>query len=298
MNVLDFFVKLYAPLHNYPMVHKRVLTPFRVAVRYGARMVLPRYLAKTNSADPKSHAPIVVSFTSFPARIGNVWQVVECMRRQTCLPDKIILWLSKEQFPDSDSIPQSLRQRQGKWFEIRMVEGDIRSHKKYFYIAREEPDALVFLIDDDIYYDTRLIERVMEEHQMNLGAVICNYGRHVRRNDDGSLKPYIEWPFEFRYNESSDLFFGSGGGTLFKPSWLPAELTDIEKAREVCPIADDIWLNAMARLAGRKIVILENGEKLPVYNQDNVGLFQSNMLGGKNDEQLKAIMECYGRDLF
>ena len=298
MNVLDFFVKLYAPLHNYPLIHKRVLTPFRVAVRYGARLILPRYLARPKRVKAQSHAPIVVSLTSFPARIDNVWQVVECMLHQTCLPDRIILWLSKEQFPKPSLIPMSLRMRQGKHFEIRMVEGDIRSHKKYYYISKEEPESLVFLIDDDIYYDTHLVERVMEEHRKNPDAVICNFGRHISRDEEGRLKPYIQWPYEFHRSEAGDLFFGSGGGTLFRPSWLSSDLTDIGKARTVCPMADDIWLNAMVRFAGRKIIILKNGKILPVYNRDNVNLYQTNMEGAQNDEQLEAITKYYGTQIF
>lgn len=72
---------------------------------------------------------IIVSLTSFPARINNVWLVVECMLRQTVHADKIILWLSKDQFPSDDCIPFSLKKRISDVFEIRMVSGDIRSHK-------------------------------------------------------------------------------------------------------------------------------------------------------------------------
>ena len=298
MNVLDFFVRLYAPLHNYPSVPMRVLTPFRVAVRYGARLILPRYLAKPSPVESKPYARIIVSLTSFPARIGNVWQVVECMLHQTVRPEKILLWLSKEQFPNEDSIPQSLRSRQSDQFEIRMVEGDIRSHKKYYYISKESPDALVFLIDDDIYYNTHLIEHVMETHQKAPDAVICNFGRHIGHNEDGSLKPYNQWCYEFHYCEADDLFFGSGGGTLFRPSWFYADLTDIDNAIRLCPIADDVWLNAMARLSGRKIIILKNGKILPVYSCNNVELFRINMDESKNDEQISAINKYYGKQIF
>ncbi len=299
INVLDFFVKAYAKLHNYPGVPVRVLTPFRIMVRYGAKTFLPGYLAKPELTESKKKVGITVSFTSFPARIDNVWQIVECMLRQTYQPEKILLWLSKEQFPTPDSIPQSLRDREGERFQIRMVEGDIRSHKKYYYVSKELPDSLVFLIDDDIYYETHLIERVMSAYKEHPEAVICNYGYHIGRNEDGSLKPYKQWIHECHYSTSDDLFFGSGGGTLFRPSELYSDLTDIDKARKLCPMADDIWLNAMVRLAGKKIVLLQNGgDVLSVYNPNNVELFRQNKMESQNDGQIKAVNDYYQRQLF
>ena len=64
---------------------------------------------------------VIISFTSFPARINDVWKVVESLKNQSILPAKIILWLSKEQFPDGSGIPASLKDREGDIFEIRIV---------------------------------------------------------------------------------------------------------------------------------------------------------------------------------
>ena len=299
MNALDFFVMGYAKLHNYPGIPVRVFSPFRVVMRLGARCILPGYLAKPKAIEEKKHADIIVSFTSFPARINNVWQVVECMRRQTYQPKKVYLWLSKEQFPAPDSIPQSLRRMENGMFQIRMVDGDLRSYKKFFYISKESPDSLVFLIDDDVYYDTHLLERVMKAHEKWPEAVICNYGYHIGRDENGNLWPYKSWTHEWDNSTAKDLFFGSGGGTLFCPSELYSDLTDMDKAQRLCPIADDIWLNAMTRLAGKKIVMLKNGgDVLPIFNKNNVELFRQNQLQSKNDEQIEAINKYYQKTLF
>lgn len=85
------------------------------------------------------------------------------MLNQTLQPREIILWLSKEQFPTTDSLPESLKSREDDVFKIRMVDGDIRSHKKYYYVVKEYTDDLIFLIDDDIYYPTDIIERSVRE---------------------------------------------------------------------------------------------------------------------------------------
>lgn len=215
------------------------------------------------------------------------------MMRQTYQPAKIILWLSKEQFPDGSCIPASLKDREGDIFEIRIAEGDIRSHKKYHYVSKEYPDSLVFLIDDDIYYPTDILERTMKTHQNHPEAVICNYGYHMSYNDKGELMPYNEWPIEHSYSMDDDLFFGSGGGTLFKPSWLYKDLTNIELAMKLTPIADDIWLNAMVSMAGREKILLPNGKILPVFIKEDVKLATQNKEQNGNDKQLHDIITHY-----
>src|SRR5690554_5862757 len=46
----------------------------------------------------KTKKNLIISLTSFPARISNVNLVIESMLRQTILPERIILWLSRKQF--------------------------------------------------------------------------------------------------------------------------------------------------------------------------------------------------------
>lgn len=259
---------------------------------YLLRNGLSDVYSKTFKITPPQYHPIV-SLTSFPARINNVWQVVECMMRQTYQPAKIILWLSKDQFPEGSGIPASLKEREGDMFELRIVEGDIRSHKKYHYVSKEYPDSLIFLIDDDIYYPTDILERTMKAHKDYPEAIICNYGYHKSYKENGEMMPYNSWPKEYAFSISDDLFFGSGGGTLFKPSWLHEDLTNIELAMKLTPIADDIWLNAMVSLAGREKILLPNGLILPVLIEENVKLASQNKGQNGNDEQINRIMTHY-----
>lgn len=294
MNVLNFYVKLYGSLHNRKWIRYRAFNPLRSIVRKLANWHIPRYLSQHISERKGAVVKdLIVSFTSFPVRIDKVWMVVECLKRQTVLPEKMILWLSKEQFPDVTSIPASLREREGDMLEIRMVEGDIRSHKKYHYVSKEYADSLVFLIDDDIYYPTDILERTMTVHKEHPEAIICNYGYHIGYKENGELMPYNSWPRERSYSTGDDLFFGSGGGTLLRPSWLHEDLTNIELALKLTPIADDIWLNAMVSMAGREKVMLPNGQVLPIAIKGNVKLESQNKGQNRNDEQINSIMAHY-----
>ncbi len=297
MNILDFFTRTYARLHNYPGVPYWTLTPLRKIVRYGANKKLPKYLAKPCRASGNNVSGIIVSFTSFPERINEVWQVVKTIKKQSLLPEKIILWLSKEQFPTKDSIPESLLQEVDSLFEIRMVDGDIRSHKKYYYVAKEFPNNYVFLIDDDIYYPTDLIERTWNAHLKYPDAVICNYGYEMTYMTDGSLSPYLMWSPLYKYTIKKEIFFGSGGGTLFKPSSLYKDLTNIELAMSLAPIADDIWLNAMVNISNIQKVLLPGGFILPIIIINNKRLATENRGANKNDEQIKNVVTYYTNEL-
>ena len=82
------------------------------------------------------YAPkMIVSFTSFPARIHVVYKTLSSIYEQTMLPDKVILWLAKPQFPNLDAdLPESLLAYKKLGLEIRWVDEDIRPHKKYYYV--------------------------------------------------------------------------------------------------------------------------------------------------------------------
>ena len=84
---------------------------------------------------------IVISLTSFPGRIADVWIVIECLFRQTYKADKIILWVDKERFNVED-LPSRLKAQMKRGLEIRLVE-DLRSHTKYYYALKEYNNSLL-----------------------------------------------------------------------------------------------------------------------------------------------------------
>lgn len=294
MNYLHVLTDFYSSLYSYNKINNRLLSPIRRVVRSVANWVLPGYLSHSvrDSNHTKVQLPdVIVSLTSFPARIDRVWMVVECMRRQTVMPKKVILWLSKEQFPDQN-LPESLKKEIDDFFVVRFVDGDIRSHKKYYYVSKEYPDSYIILIDDDIFYSDRLVERLWNSHVQYPEAVICSYAYRISYGEDGTIQSYSSWTPIYKSEISSKLFFGSGGGTLYKPSCLYEDLTNIDLAIELTPIADDIWLNTMVKLNDRKVFYAESGLILSIAN-DSPTLTSENVGAGRNDEQLNRISNYY-----
>lgn len=94
---------------------------------------------------------MVVSFTTYPARLWCLPIVVGSILKQTRLPDEIVLYLSREQFDNLHN--PILRSIEKQGVHLVLVDGDIRSHKKYFYAMEEYPESIVITIDDDIIYE-------------------------------------------------------------------------------------------------------------------------------------------------
>lgn len=294
MQIQDIYNNLYSSITG----KSRFWSPIRFFIRILSDMHISLCfkLRPTNKFVCQNN-DIIVSLTSFPARINNLWLVIECILRQTVKPSRIVLWLSKEQFSCTDNVPSKLRSYMDKGLDIRLVDGDIRSHKKYYYAFEEFNDKKVILIDDDIYYHSTLIENLlaMEEKHKKENVVVCTYAYYMRYDENGNLLPYNSWYKDLSKEEecSSSLFFGSGGGTLIKPSLLTPEWSNLDKALELTPLADDIWLNAMIRLSSLRIVKTKGKIVLPVHSKNDVKLKQTNVYQNQNDVQLNNVISYY-----
>lgn len=302
--MLDFFHYLYAEvigIDNPLLFGIRYKSIFRELLRVSANFLVPAYyrFSPTPSLPKqKREQQVILSLTSFPGRINRVWIVIESLLRQQIKADRIVLWLSKDQFEGID-LPKSLIKLQKKGLEIRFVEGDIRSHKKYYYTLLEYPNDLLVTVDDDLYYSSSFLRNLMEAHVKQPNAVISVYSFLIRYDERGNVMPYEQWiqPIKEGCYPSGVIFFGSGGGTLFPPQALYPDVLNIDLARELCPLADDVWLNAMCQMSQVNIVkVRGNNILLSIYNHSfNKTETLSSINNGKklNDIQIKNLMEHY-----
>lgn len=292
MNSLRILTHFYGLLYNRKGIPSILFSPLRWIVRNVANKVLPQYLSKPIISNHEIRQDVVVSLTSFPARIGIVWQVIECMLRQSYQPFKVILWLSRDQFPSQDSIPQSLTERVGDVFEIRLVDGDIRSHKKYYYAFKEFPNKTIITVDDDIYYDPNTIKRLLDTSNQYSKCIVSNHTRQIAFDNEKQLKPYKTWRRDILPNETCDLVQIGIGGVLYPPSCLHEMVLNKDLFVKLAPLADDIWLNMMARLENTPIVqatplILP----LPILSKAPSLTEVNNGLKNLNDKQIGQIRE-------
>lgn len=301
--MFNVIIRVYSILYSSHGKLNLMLSPMRFLWRKLANVLQPRWLRRSlqtcrvGEQTLQNGERIVVSLTSFPARINDVWQVVACMLAQTLQPTKVILWLSKEQFASKDALPQSLLSLEDETFSIRLVDGDLRSHKKHYYAFREYPGDLVVIIDDDLYYPTDMLAKLYEAHCQNPAAVVCRYAYQMRYAPDGTVKPYAQWGKVMGASTSGQLFFGSGGGTLFQPARLYPDISRKDLFTRLTPQADDIWLNAMTRLADIPIVKIPCGLILPVFIAQNVTLAATNLYENRNDAQLQDVQSYYAEEI-
>lgn len=234
---------------------------------------------------------IVVSLTSFPGRINRLWIVIESIFRQSVTPDLIVLWLSKNQFSSLDTIPKKLINLQKKGLKIVLCEDDLRSHKKYYYAFKEFPNDIVITIDDDFFYSSHLIENMMNSFLISPNSILANRGLLISKSNDKILS-YSNWEFAFSSNViKDDFFFTSGGGTLFPPNCLHKCVLDQTVFLDICKYADDVWLNAMARLNKANILKIDSKYQLniPLFILNDIKLTSINVNESMNDIQIENV---------
>ncbi len=244
------------------------------------------------------YAPkMIVSFTSFPARIHVVYKTLSSIYEQTMLPDKVILWLAKPQFPNLGAdLPESLLAYKKLGLEIRWVDEDIRPHKKYYYVMQEFPDALIVTIDDDLTYDPYMLETLFVSY-LHFPYAVSSVRSHLMLEEDGKIVSYAKWIKEFSgvvATPSMQLFSTSGAGTLYPPRCMDLEVFNMERIQQLSLNADDLWLKIMQLRKGTPTVLVRENEKLRVVEgTQEVALQNTNVYQDANDTQLKKILDMY-----
>lgn len=293
MLLLDRIIRIYGSTIDCPEWCKRIKldSVFRRILMYFAIVHLRLNSKTAKVSDTRVSPRTIVSLTTFPARINKVWMAIYTLMNQTLSPDKIIIYLSKEQFPESTKLPKRLLRLQEYGLEIRFVDGDYKSHKKYLYTFQEFPNDFVMLADDDILYPSDTVEQL--RNGLIDSVVHCCYGFRILYNSTGEPLPYAEWPGVNELYEGNDFFFGSGGGIMLKPANLPDITTDIKTAIKLCPTADDVWLNAMCRLSNMRIKKVLSSIVFPTNLGDKDTLCSINVGKNQNDAQIKNIQDNF-----
>ena len=208
---------------------------------------------------------LIVSFTSYPARIHVVPQVLESLYSQSMKPDRILLWLAEEQFPGREAdLPKVLIDdaAAGK-FELRWCD-DLGSHKKYFYAMQEFPDDIIILVDDDTYYHPDTIKTLYGKHLDFPNCIVGIHTKIILIDDANNIVPYKKWPPRVFIDYPSIQLIPMGGcGVLYPPNSVDPCIFDKSAILSHCAFngvicGDDLWLKAHAILSGTLTVTLEN----------------------------------------
>lgn len=239
---------------------------------------------------------LVISLTSYPVRINSIRPCLESLLKQSVKPEKIILWLSPEEFPKLErDLPQEIMRLTEQGLEIRWT-GNIRSYKKLIPTLREFGDQAIVTADDDAVYPRDWLESMYNEYR-SCGYAKKLYAHRVHRitfSESGQIRPYLQWFWEIRDNSCSYLNMATGvGGILYPPGCLHAEVLNHAAFTRLAPRSDDLFFWAMAVLNDTPTQVVSD-IRLPadLIPNDPDALFHENINGG-NNRQLEALMEHY-----
>lgn len=261
---------------------------------------LPSYYLKTQRLHTLAEGEnrkkkIVCSLTSFPARIDQVWIAIESLMHQTVKPDKIILWLSSEQFSDH-VVPDSLQKMTSRGLQIEFCSDDLKAHKKYIYALTRYPNDWIITFDDDLYHERHAIENLLNIKEKFHDTIVTNRAHQIRVSADGKLQPYKKWDHNIVKEQPSKQNVATGGcGALYQVDLLHLDFSNEEKIKRLSFFADDLWLKIMAHLRGTRVVTNKRYGKDPIVigKTQTVKLVTTNVLDGGNDQQLRSLIEHY-----
>lgn len=236
---------------------------------------------------------IIISLTSYPARIHIVARVIKSLFEQTEQADEIVLWLSIIEFPNKNKdLPDRLNELVGKnGFRIEWVNENIKSHKKYFYVLQNSKD-IVITVDDDMIYSNQMVSTLMDSYRRHPSAISAR-NIHVITKMNGEIAPYVSWMGkvnEYIDQERMDLCAIGASGILYPPECCSSDWFDLNRIEKYAENQDDLWLKFNEIISNIPIVYTGmRGEDTVIEEALSEALYYKNMLEGVNDDCINRL---------
>ena len=227
----------------------------------------------------KRKRKLIVSLTTYPARINIIHKTITTLLSQTVKPDEVILWLAEEQFPDKN-LPETLTRLKDFGLKIEWCE-DLKSFKKLIPALKKYPDDIIVTVDDDYYYDKGLLEELYNAYLRNPACIHARQAFVVRKNN--AKRFYLKsrnYVYDHTYLPSFLNEPVGCGGVLYPPGALHKNVLNTGQFMQELPTHDDLWFWGHALRNNTKISVLKNGFKLKnivVEGSQKDSLWQKNM---------------------
>ena len=249
-----------------------------------------------------AHSPkIIISLTSYPERMKDIKYCLYSLLKQTLKPDKIILWLTKDEFPNGElDIPQEVLNLKKYGLTIDWCE-NFKSYNKLLPALKKYPDDLIVTADDDIYYNRDWLKILYKAYKKNPYVINAHRAHKILKNRNGEIVKYRNWSHEISdYTPAFSTFLTGVGGVIYPPHVFNENVFNTELLKKISPDNDDIWFWGMSVLNDTKIKVTENAKCLNYINTkreygktNDRTLAQINYHNGYNDIQLENLLEYY-----
>lgn len=272
-----------------------------LAIRWTYQFVRPKpsyyHRVTQNGIEPSIEGKprLIVSLTSFPARIKAVSYTIESILAQTKKPNLVVLWLGYDQFPGKEKdLPKRLLRLTQYGLTIKWCK-DIRSYTKLIPSLEAYPDDIIVTTDDDVWYPPVWLEKLYNSYLKNPEFIHAHRCLKVIANN-GKIQKYKNWGFQnYAPQQPSYCWHITGtGGVLYPPNCFHKDICNREKFLTMAPTVDDIWFWAMAILNQTRFKIVEGNifDFEGVFIVNNKSLWTSNVFD-KNDEAIVKIADAY-----
>lgn len=186
----------------------------------------------------------VITMTSWTKRIQYVAKAIyRFLKTQTVKPDVFYLWLAEDEFPNKEKdLPEELLMICSA-FNIQICwTKDNEYCFKRWYVFPKHNDDMVISIDDDMFYDPRMIATVLEEYKRNPVPCVLHYhGSGGLIEIEDGIKYTIT---QKRVKSSLKNYFI--GQCAFTPHSFPLEILEpkiVELRKKICPKCDESFIH-------------------------------------------------------
>lgn len=247
---------------------------------------------------------IIISLTSYGKRVQDTLPyALYSLLIQTVMPKKIAVFLDQDKWND-DNLPPILQKMKEIGVDFYYCK-DIRSYTKLLPALKLFPKNPIMTIDDDLYYNKQLVKWFIRAYDNSDNMTVLGMWGCIPKKLDQKFIPYNQWK-DCKYIEMEDeiSIFGVGG-CVYPPAIFDEEIFKEEVFMKLCPTADDIWFWVMEKRLNIKTQLIEPAgsgyhqsvNRIEEYDWSQTGtLMHTNVVGGKNDEQLRALLEFYQID--
>ena len=223
------------------LIKKRLVQSRNFAI-YKKYDVLARCTNKPLPVDLKVN--FVVSIASYPKRDPLLPAVFQALSNQTVSPQKWILVLSIEDYPNG--LPKHLIKLEKRGLEILWVEDNPYAVKKLVPVMEKYPYLGIVTLDDDMIYHPSLLSGLIS--QANQQECIIGYVGKELVQKKGNLRMYYREPWlASKETNPEQVYLIGWGGIFYPPLSLDRRVVNLEAIQRIVPgRGSDIWFWAAA----------------------------------------------------
>jgi hypothetical protein len=281
-------------------IYRLLCKPWKVAIQYIIVKLLnankTRIIKRIEPLNDSKELPII-SLTTFPKRIDNLWIVLWSIYNQTIRPGKIIITLIKEEFPNGqDSLPTTLKLFLTKGTEVQFHDINLKPHNKYFYTLQQYKNRDIITIDDDLIYYKNTIANLISIQKKWPNCVCANRIQQILSSNNLFL-PHKEWPLIYNKIKPSNQYLALGYGGVLYPKNLSYDIFfDIDSIKKLSLNADDLWLKSVEIISKIPVV---NGNyyayplMIPSSQKISLRHINNNETNPLNDKQWKNLIKFW-----